>query len=477
MNNPAKEQDVPLCIDLDGTLARTDLLVESALSLLHRNPFYLFAFIVWLVKGKANLKHKVAERVHLDATALPYDERVVELVRANQAHRKVILCTASNRKWADAVAEHVGGFAEVLASDGQRNLSGATKAQLLVERYGTKAFDYAGNDRADLHVWRQARKAYIVNASDGVIRDAVKVSRVEVVLSRQGGRSRSWIGALRLHQWLKNLLVFLPLLASHRVFDVDALARSMQAFLAFGFCASGVYLLNDLLDLDVDRRHPRKCRRSFAKGSLPVAQGLLIFPLLTLAAGVLASFLNYRFLLVLLVYYLLTNAYSFRLKRIAMLDVIVLAGLYSIRVVAGAAAINAPLSFWLLAFSVFIFLSLAILKRYTELRSMLKSGGESASGRGYAVDDLPLLQSLGVASGYLSVLVLALYINSTASEVLYRRPQVLWLLCPALLYWVGRAWLVAHRDRMHDDPIIFAVTDRVSQAMLVIFVLIIFLAI
>jgi 4-hydroxybenzoate polyprenyltransferase len=477
MNSPAKEQDVPLCVDLDGTLVCTDMLVESALSLLHRNPLYLFAFVVWLVKGKAYLKQKVAERAHLDATALPYDDRVVELVRANQGRRRVILCTASNQKWADAVAEHVGGFVEVLASDGQRNLSGVLKAQLLVERYGTKGFDYAGNERVDLHVWRQARKAYIANASNGVIRDAAKVSTVEVVLSRQGGGVRSWIRALRLHQWLKNLLVFLPLLVSHRVFEMDALARSMQAFLAFGLCASGVYLLNDLLDLDADRRHPRKRRRPFARGSLPVAQGFLVFPLLTLVASVLAFLLNYRFLLVLLVYYLLTNAYSFRLKRIAMLDVMVLAGLYSIRVVAGAVAINAPLSFWLLAFSVFIFLSLAILKRYTELRAMLKSGEQSASGRGYAVDDLPLLQSLGVASGYLSVLVLALYINSTDSDVLYRRPDVLWLLCPALLYWVGRAWLVAHRGRMHDDPIIFAVTDRVSQAMLVIFVIIIFLAI
>lgn len=460
--------EYPLCVDLDGTLIHSDLLLESALALLGRNPLYLFAMAFWLLRGKAYLKREIARRCKIEVATLPYNAALVEWLRAERGQRRLVLCTASDAGYAHAVAAHLDLFSEVLASDGRSNLSGRHKAARLVERYGDRKFDYAGNTKVDLAVWRHARQGVVVGPSASLGKAAACVTTVERVFERKRRPVRIWTRALRLHQWLKNLLVFLPLLAAHRLFSLDAAAHAAAAFVAFGLCASGVYLLNDLLDLASDRRHPRKRERPFAAGTLPLTAGLVAAPALTLAAFALALVIAPLFALTLLGYYVLTLAYSFRLKRIVMLDVVVLAALYTIRIVAGAAAIAQPLSFWLLAFSMFIFLSLAMLKRYTELRMLQANGWNNAEGRGYRVDDLGLIQSLGAASGYLSVLVLALYINSTASEVLYHRPEVLWLLCPLLLYWISRMWVVAHRGQMHDDPVIYAMVDRVSRVVLVL---------
>ena len=460
-----QDREIPLCVDLDGTLIRTDLLIESALSLLRRNPLNAFRMAVWLVHGKARLKREIAQRTDLDVACLPYEERLVEWLRADQAHRRQILCTASDQKLADAVAAHVGGFETVLASDGLRNLAGARKAAALRDQYGDRGFDYAGNAAPDLRVWQHARRAVVVNASAHVVHEARGRFTVERVFEREGGGLRTWIRALRLHQWLKNLLVFLPLAAAHLMLSREAVGRSVLAFLGFGLCASGVYVLNDLLDLDADRAHPRKRQRPFASGALPLHGGLVAAPLLIAAAFAVAAPLSWRFALVLGGYFVLTTAYSLFLKRVPMLDTVVLAGLYTIRIIAGTVAIRVPVSFWLLAFSMFLFFSLALVKRYTELHSLLRDG-KSRVARGYTVEDLSLVQSLGAASGYLSVLVLALYINSTASEALYRHPQMLWLLCLALLYWLSRAWLIAHRGAMHDDPVVFALTDNVSRVVL-----------
>ncbi|MBS0590908.1 MAG: UbiA family prenyltransferase, partial [Proteobacteria bacterium] len=419
MTAAAPREDIPLCVDLDGTLIRSDLLVESALALAQRNPLNVLRCGFWLLRGKAAMKREIAARSEVDVTLLPYDERVIARLRDSTRHR--VLCTASDRKYADAVAAHLGVFDEVLASDGERNLAGANKARALVERYGERGFDYAGNARPDIAVWRSARRAIVVNASEGLAASAAAVTDIDEVLPREAGGLRVWLKALRLHQWLKNLLVFLPLLASHKLFQFDAALLSLFAFIAFGLCASGVYVLNDLLDLESDRNHPRKRLRPFAAGALPLASGLVAAPSLTVAAFALALAVGAKFALVLFGYWLLTLAYSFRLKRIAMLDTVVLAALYTVRIVAGTAAIHSALSFWLLAFSMFLFLSLALVKRYTELHGLAQQGRNRTDGRGYEVDDLSLIQSLGGASGYLAVLVLALYINSAASEVLYRR--------------------------------------------------------
>lgn len=468
---------VPLCVDLDGTLIRTDMLFESSLGLLKRNPLYLFALPFWLLSGRANLKRRIAQRTKVDIPTLPWDLRVVELLEAERQRRTLVLCTASDQVLADAVAAHLGSFDLVMASDGSRNLSGRSKAEVLVEAYGERGFDYAGNEARDLAIWAHAKRAYVVNAGSGLAARVGRVSEVADVLPRERAGVRTWLKALRLHQWLKNVLVFVPLLASHTFLQPTAVAHAIAAFVIFGVCASSVYVLNDLLDLGADRAHPRKRKRPFASGRLPLAAGIVVAPLLTIAAFVAAYLLDPRFALVLLGYYVLTLAYSLYLKRIAMLDVLVLAGLYTVRIIAGSAAIETGLSFWLLAFSMFLFLSLALVKRYTEVAAQSGNGQEQIKGRGYAASDAGLLATLGGASGYLSVLVLALYIDSTASAALYRHPQWLWLMCPLLLYWVSRVWIIAHRRAMNDDPVIFAVTDNVSRAVLVLCAIVALLAI
>ncbi len=465
-----------LCVDLDGTLLRSDILYESLLALLAHNPLYLFLVPFWLLRGKAYVKRQLASRVQLPAETLPYDERVLEILRTT-TQRPRVLCTASDRLLVQPIADHLGLFEEVMASDGHTNLSGNNKGAALAERFGERGFDYMGNGRVDLKVWAHAGGAIVVNNGTALARDAARQTEVLAHLPSQNGGLLTWVKALRVYQWLKNLLVLVPLLTAHRFFDIGSVIDAGVAFLAFGLCASGVYLLNDLLDLTPDRMHPRKRRRPFAAGTLPLLHGLLVAPLITLAGFALALLCSPAFAGVLLCYYVMTLSYSLKLKRIVMIDVVMLAALYTVRIIGGAVAINSELSFWLLAFSMFVFLSLAMLKRYTELASALANGKEMAIGRGYSVADLPLVQSLGAAAGYIGVLVFALYINSPESLELYRSPKLLWLLCPILLYWISRMWIVSHRGDMHDDPIVFAAMDRSSQIVIGLCVLIVLLAI
>ena len=453
----------PLVVDLDGTLVLGDTLHESLLGILRSQPLNALCLPAWLAAGKSGFKRAVARHHVPDAATLAYNQPLLDWLASLDGQRERVLCTAADRAIAEAVAEHTGVFDTVLASDGHTNLSGAAKAQHLVERYGERGFDYAGNDTVDLAVWKRARSAIVVNAPAHVERAAQQLGNVEQVIPGARGGLRTWLRALRIHQWAKNLLLFVPLLTAHLVFEPEAIAQAVLAFVAFGLCASSVYLLNDLLDLPSDRLHPRKRRRPFAAGQLSVLSGLIAAPLLLAAAFTLAVLcLPERFVLALAGYYALTCAYSFWLKRVEMLDVVVLAALYTARIIAGTFALSLPLSFWLLAFSMFLFLSLALVKRYTELALMRERGRNDAAGRGYSVDDLPLIASLGGTSGYLAVLVLALYINSPVSEQLYTQPKYLWLLCPLLLYWISRTWLLTHRGQMHDDPLVYALRDRIS---------------
>lgn len=453
----------PLCVDLDGTLIHSDLLLESFLLLLKQNPLYVFLAPVWLLKGKANLKAQIARRVQLNGAALPYVSAFVEWLRVENAQgRELWLCTASDLSLAQAVADHVGLFKGVLASDGQTNLAGRNKAEQLLQRFGDKGFDYAGNHHVDLAIWKHARKAIVVNGSSGLQARAQALAPVHQGFDRSRNLFRSVTKALRVHQWAKNALIFVPAAAAHQLSNITTLSRSLLAFVIFSLCASSVYLLNDMLDLEADRQHPRKSKRPFASGDLSLMFGLVAAPVLLLTALGLALLLPIKFLGVLAGYYVATMAYSFGLKRVVMIDVLMLAGLYTVRIVAGAEATAIPLSFWLSIFSIFIFLSLAMVKRYAELYVMREQGKLTASGRGYHTDDLPLMQTLGGASGYLSVLVLALYVNSPDITPLYRHPKLVWLLCPILLYWISRIWMQTHRGDMHDDPLVFALKDRVS---------------
>lgn len=461
--------EIPLCVDLDGTLLNSDLLLESAFSQLKRQPLAMLQWPRWWAAGKARLKAELAALADLDVETLPYNADFLDFLREQRARgRPLVLVTAAHRRLAEPVAAHLGLFDRVIATDGQCNLAGARKAETLVGLYGERGFDYAGNAAVDAAVWRRARRAIAVNASARVVALARASSEVERVFTARESRPKLWLKAARLHQWLKNVLIFVPLLAAHAWNDADKIILCLVAFLSFGLCASSVYLLNDLLDLSADRRHPRKCRRPFAAGALPILHGAISAPILLLAAFALSVWVNPKFSACLAVYYLLTLGYSFRLKQILLLDAIVLAGLYTLRIIAGALAAHLVLSFWLLAFSMFLFLSLALVKRYTELDALAQQGELGARGRNYQVGDLAILQSLGGSAGYLAVLVLALYINSPDVQHLYRQPLVIGFLCPLLLYWISRVWLLAHRGLMPDDPVIFALTDPVSRRLVLI---------
>lgn len=454
----------PLIVDLDGTLIHTDLLAESALLAFKGNPGTVFSVPGWLGKGKAVLKQELAARADIEIARLPWNEPLLAWLRAQHAAgRTLVLATASDLRYAEQVKDYLGFFDAVLATRDGHNMSAENKRAALVARYGEGGFDYAGNSHDDLHVWRSAREAVLVNAPAG-LQNKIGIPVAKVFPAR-AGRLRAWSRALRLHQWLKNVLLFLPLLAAHR-FDLQSWLPAVIGFFAFGLCASSVYLLNDLLDLPNDRHHPHKRLRPFAAGLLPAVHGALVAPWLLLVALATAFMLSPPFAAVLVVYYMLTLAYSFRLKKIAMLDVMMLAALYTIRIVAGAALTSIVPSFWLLSFALFFFLCLAFLKRYTELVGLQDRKGHRAKGRGYTADDASVVASQGAAAGYTAVLVLAFYINSNEVWALYHEPRWLWGICVLLLYWLNRSWFLAHRGRLHDDPIIYAITDRGSRIIL-----------
>jgi 4-hydroxybenzoate polyprenyltransferase/phosphoserine phosphatase len=466
MEGPRLNAAVPLCVDLDGTLVRTDMLFESLVAALRRNPLVAFLVPFWLMGGRANLKQHLARHAPFDPAVLPYDEDLVALLRRERAAgRRILLATASDVRIAEAIARHLGVFDEVVASDGRRNLKAGVKAAHLAERFGERGFDYIGNGAADVPVWSRARTAYLVAGRPGMAQRVAAAGAEVRHLERRRGAPWPLVRVLRVHQWAKNLLVFVPLLTAHRLADPQAVNAALLAFVAFSFAASATYILNDLADLEHDRRHPGKRRRALASGELPVWVGTVLAPQLLLLAFVVALPLPPLFLLELGCYTAATVAYSLWLKRIVLVDVFMLAGLYAVRILAGAAAIEVPVSHWLLVFSLFMFLSLALAKRFTELSGLAKREGIDTPGRGYRAVDRAPVGIFGAATGTISVLVFALYITSPEVRVLYARPELLWMACPILLYWVTRVWLLAYRDELHEDPVIFALRDPVSLAL------------
>jgi 4-hydroxybenzoate polyprenyltransferase len=462
---------VPLYVDLDGTLVQTDTLHELVLLLLKRNPFYLLALLWWCLGGKAHLKRQVSDRVVLDAGTLPWHAACLAWVRQERASgRPVFLATAADARIAQAVADTLGCFQGVLASNGvgasDTNLSQGRKRQAIeqhAQALGADRYAYAGNSADDLPVWAGAAAAVAVNTPAGVLGRLQQTHPAALVMPGPVAGWRTWLKAIRITQWAKNALLFVPLLAAHR-WDGGAWALVLGAFVAFGLCASATYLVNDLLDLPNDRRHPHKRFRPLAAGRLPVAAAVGV------AAGMLALGLVGAWCLspslfgLLLLYTATTLAYSLRLKRVVLLDVLVLSALYTLRLVAGAVPVGVELSNWLLAISVFLFLSLALVKRCAELEEVLADGQTTeARGRGYHQDDLASLRAMGVSSGFLTVLVLALYVDSQTGRALYAQPGWLWGGAPLLLWWIMRMWLkTSRRELRGEDPLQFALRDPFS---------------
>jgi 4-hydroxybenzoate polyprenyltransferase len=459
----------PLVVDLDGTLIKTDLLVESVCRLLRQKPLALLAMPFWLLKGRARLKREIAGHVQLDAALLPYRTPLLEYLRAERGMgRQIILATGSDERFAKQVADHLKLFDLVLGSDGVTNLSGKRKRARLVGQFGEKGFDYVGNESRDLAVWSSARKAIVVNPTPRLMRALAKVAELETSFEDHRETLIEYLSALRPQQWLKNILVFIPIFTAHLFVEPVLLGRTLVAFFAFCCCASGGYIINDLCDLEADRHHPTKRLRPFASGRLPLSYGLAIAPVMAVLGFVLAWLLSWISVGILLLYYTLAIAYSLSLKKVVLLDVWILACLYTLRIVGGGAAIGIWPSVWLSAFSMFLFISLAFIKRYVELIVMRRVEGEHAMARGYELVDAEFLASKGTCSGYAAVVILSLYIASGAVKTLYSTHQVLWLVCPLLQYWIGYLWLVAHRGEMDDDPLVFAVRNRTSRILLLL---------
>jgi 4-hydroxybenzoate polyprenyltransferase/phosphoserine phosphatase len=478
MDAKATAMKRPLCVDMDGTLLATDVLWESLMLMLKTKPSAVLLLPVWLMRGKAYFKHQVAKQTVLNPAHLAYRHDVLSFLKEEkESGTNIILASASDKGVAEGIAHYLGIFSAVLGSDGKVNLAGRNKLNAIEKHVGAFGFDYMGNSFDDLPLWQSARRAILVHPSSRLLRRVRQFTPVQKILSPRTHDVSSLLKALRVHQWTKNILVFVPLIMAHKVFDPGSVLHCIQAFLSFSLCASSVYILNDLLDLEADRKHRSKRFRPFAAGLLQIKTGVCMVPVLIACAAVIAvGFLPTAFTTALALYLLLSTAYSFYLKRVLILDVLLLAGLYTIRVLAGALAISVTISPWLLAFAMFVFLGLAFLKRCSELIMMVATNATHYSGRAYVNGDVDLLRSVGTSSGYLSVLVLALYINSSEVSQLYKHPAILWGIGPCLLYWLTRMWFLAHRGEMRDDPIVFAVKDVNSYVVGVIIALVIVLA-
>ncbi len=456
---------IPLVVDLDGTLCRTDTLHEGLLALAATRPWMLLQVPKWVSEGRAGLKARLADQGVVAPDELPFNEAVIEMLKAARAEgRRTALVSAADHRQVTTIAAATELFDEAYGTAEGQNLKGESKAAFLSQHYGAGKFDYIGDSRADVPVWKAAHRAITVQAGPA-LRQAAETANADVShIDPPAGRGRAMLKALRPHQWSKNVLLFLPMLAAH---DPSKLLPVLLGFAAFCLTASAVYVINDLLDLPADRAHPRKSKRPFAAGTLSAVTGAAMATGLLLAAlalGLLTG--NSGFLGVLGLYLAATFAYSLWLKRKLIVDVLMLAGLYTVRIIAGGAAASVILSPWMLGFSMFLFLALAAVKRQAELTDQMLSGRDS-SGRAYQVDDLPVLRGVALSASQAAVLVMALYISSDEVRTLYSEPAILWMICPILLYWSMRMVMKAHRGAMTDDPIVFATTDRVSLILII----------
>ncbi len=458
--------DRPLCVDLDGTLVKSDTLVDSLLLLVRTRPLEALKAPLWALRGKANLKREVTARVTLDVERLPYNRPLLEYLMAQRGEgRKLYLATGADAGVADRIAQHLNIFEGVLSSDGATNNIGSNKLNSFRKRFAGD-FDYIGNARPDLPLLAAAAAPMLANPSAG-LRMGMRARGLKPVhtFTDHGTPLRTFIKAIRVHQWAKNALIFVPPLLAHSVRS-NVLLSAVLAFICFSLCASGTYIINDLLDIEADRQHPRKRKRAFASGNLSAATGMAISAVFLAASFSLAVLrLPHTFVGWLLLYLVTTLAYSLGLKRIVILDVVVLSALYTLRMLAGAAATDTYISPWLAAFAVFMFLSLAMVKRFSELQNVRSAGAQLSNGRGYLLNDIEQVRSFGTSSAFAAVVVFSVYIGQPEVHGLYHHHNRMWLMTPLMILWLCRVWLLASRGELDEDPVVFALTDRMSLLM------------
>jgi 4-hydroxybenzoate polyprenyltransferase len=475
--NEKNYTEIPLYVDLDGTLIKTDLLFESFIEFIKKNPFNILLSIKWLLKGRAYLKNKLAQNTFIDIEKLPYNEPFLSYLKNERNNgRKIILATASNFTLAKRISSHLNIFSEIIASNEKENIKGKTKLTHIKENSGNSSFDYAGNSKDDLIIFKHAKSSILVNFNEQLLSRSPSI-RVAKSFAQESSIFRALIIAIRPHQWVKNLLIFVPLFVSNQWYIPNLIIRALIGFISFSLIASSVYVINDIFDIQNDRAHIKKKYRPFAASDISIGHGLIIFLFFALAGLFAGYLLDVIYFFLLMTYLILNLLYSIYLKKFVLIDILILSQFYTLRVVSGGIITNIELSFWLLAFSVFIFFSLAIAKRYTELISSNNYNKNNIKGRGYTINDLDILNIMGVTSGYLAVLVLALYINSPEVVLIYSSPKILWGVCIIFFYWISYIWMKASRGELDEDPVTFAIKDRTSLVVFGVLIIDIILAV
>ena len=466
-----------LFVDLDGTLIKSDLLFECLVPII-KNYFYaIFLAPFWLLKGKAYLKDKFSDLVSINPEILPYNNNVLEYIRKEKENgSKIILATASNIKLAKSISDYLGIFDDVIASSKEENLKGKNKLnkiKLYIKNNNiNKEFSYIGDSEADVKIFNETNIPIVVGNKNVFNKIKSKNDKTTFVDGENDFSLKKFFKMIRTYQWVKNFLIFLPLILAHKFLDVNLLLKALVAFFSFSFLASSVYIINDIMDVESDRIHPSKKNRPIASGAVKISSALKVAFILMPLSFIISIFLGKEFLFVLLTYFITTSCYSFYLKKIMLVDILILSLLYTVRMFAGGVALNIYLSPWLFMFSMFFFFSLACAKRYSELYAVRNNLQDEIKGRGYQAQDLEQIQIFGSSSGYIAILIFALYIQSDISMKLYKTPSFFWALCPIMLYWISRVWLLSHRGQMTQDPIIFALKDKVSYVVLILSIII-----
>ena len=466
-------KNIPLCVDLDGTFIRTDMMMESIALLILKRSFFLFIIPFWLLKGRYYLKSKLLEYVLPNIKLVPINPKIEEFVISERKKgRYIILVTASMQEIANQFKNYYNIFDEAIGSKDDINLVGKTKADYLINRFGRRGFDYIGDSDKDFYVWKSANIAHIVNQNERFINRLREITNIGIVWDLlPKSKFQNFISEIRTYQWTKNLLIFLPLILAHNT-NANVYINALLAFFSFSFAASAIYLFNDLMDLDSDREHSTKKNRPMAAGNFPIISAFRWILILIITSLLIALLLHKEFLIVLIMYLVITLVYSIKLKKIYIIDIVVLSILYTFRLIAGSFSTNIPISEWLAGFSLFFFLSMSALKRYVEIKNNLDSDQKAIKGRAYITDDLQIIQNSGISSGLISVMIFFLYINSSKVVQLYNSPEILYLIIPLIVYWILRVWFLAHRGLMNEDPVLFAIADKRSYLFIISILLI-----